>query len=148
MSLYLTFLILRYHVPQSWLKPTGNTLVLFEEIGSDPTRLSFASKQIESLCSHVSESHPPPVDMWRSDSKLQKSGPLLSLECPSPNQVISSIKFASFGTPLGTCGSFSHGRCSSQNALSIVQKVLLFSDYNAISYISFFSAYVELDCTE
>lgn len=115
-----------YHVPQAWLKPTGNTLVLFEEIGSDPTRLSFASKQIGSLCSHVSESHPPPVEMWSSDSKLrQKSGPVLSLECPSPNQVISSIKFASFGTPLGTCGSFSHGQCSSQNALSIVQKACI-----------------------
>ncbi|XP_022970625.1 beta-galactosidase 8-like [Cucurbita maxima] len=114
-----------YHVPRSWLKPTGNTVVLFEEIGSDPTRLSFASKQIESLCSHVSESHPPPIDMWSSDSKLQKKGPVLSLECPSPNQVISSIKFASFGTPHGTCGSFSHGQCSSQNALSIVQKACI-----------------------
>ncbi|KAG6607185.1 Beta-galactosidase 8, partial [Cucurbita argyrosperma subsp. sororia] len=114
-----------YHVPQSWLKPTGNTLVLFEEIGSDPTRLSFALKQIESVCAHVSESHPPPVDMWSSDTKLQISGPVLSLECPSPNQIISSIKFASFGTPLGTCGSFSQGQCRSQNALSTVQKACI-----------------------
>ena len=123
-NFYLSsYLILRYHVPQSWLKPTGNTLVLFEEIGSDPTRLTFASKQLGSLCSHVSESHPPPVEMWSSDSKQQKTGPVLSLECPSPSQVISSIKFASFGTPRGTCGSFSHGQCSTRNALSIVQKV-------------------------
>ncbi|KAI7988966.1 Beta-galactosidase 8 [Camellia lanceoleosa] len=49
-----------YHVPRSWLQSSGNTLVLFEEMGGDPTQLSFATKQIGSLCSHVSESHPHP----------------------------------------------------------------------------------------
>ncbi|WRX35044.1 D-galactoside/L-rhamnose binding SUEL lectin domain - like 10 [Theobroma cacao] len=112
-----------YHVPRSWLQPSGNILVLFEELGGDPTQLAFATRQMGSLCSHVSESHPLPVDMWSSDSKTGRtSSPILSLVCPSPNQVISSIKFASFGTPRGTCGSFSHGRCSSVRALSIVQK--------------------------
>ncbi|KAK9940163.1 hypothetical protein M0R45_016836 [Rubus argutus] len=112
-----------YHVPRSWLKSSDNTLVLFEEIGGDPTQLSFGTRQVESLCSHVSESHPSPVDMWSSDSKEgRKLRPRLSLECPFPNQVISSIKFASYGRPSGTCGSFSHGSCRSTNALSIVQK--------------------------
>lgn len=112
-----------YHVPHSWLKSSDNTLVLFEEIGGDPTQLSFGTRQVESLCSHVSESHPSPVDMWSSDSKEgRKLRPRLSLECPFPNQVISSIKFASYGRPSGTCGSFSHGSCRSTNALSIVQK--------------------------
>ncbi|KAL1060048.1 hypothetical protein V6Z11_1Z131300 [Gossypium hirsutum] len=90
-----------YHVPRSWLKPSGNILVLFEEMGGDPTQLAFATRKMGSLCSHVSDSHPLPMDMW----------------------VISAIKFASFGTPLGTCGSFSHGRCSGAKAHSIVQKV-------------------------
>ncbi|XP_008225494.1 PREDICTED: beta-galactosidase 8 [Prunus mume] len=112
-----------YHVPRSWLKPDDNILVLFEEIGGDPMQISFATRQIDSLCSHVSESHPSPVDMWTSDSKAgRKSGPVLSLECPFPNQVISSIKFASYGKPHGTCGSFSHGQCKSNRALSVVQK--------------------------
>ncbi|KAL5581256.1 hypothetical protein UlMin_013698 [Ulmus minor] len=112
-----------YHVPRSWLKPTGNTLVLFEEIGGDPTQISFATRQLEKLCSHVSETHPAPADTWSSDSKSKsRSGPMVTLECPFPNQVISSIKFASFGTPSGSCGSFSHGKCSSTRALSIVQK--------------------------
>lgn len=123
-SYLLVFHILRYHVPRSWLQPSDNTLVLFEEIGGDPTQISFATRQVGSLCSHVSESHPLPVDMWDSDSKTGKgSGPFLFLECPTPNQVISSIKFASFGTPHGTCGSFSHGKCSSSKALSAVKKV-------------------------
>ncbi|KAK7312559.1 hypothetical protein VNO77_36500 [Canavalia gladiata] len=113
-----------YHVPRSWLQPNNNTLVLFEETGGDPTQIAFAIKIIGSLCSHVSESHPPPVDLWNSDTQSgRKVEPVLSLECPYPHQVISSIKFASFGTPQGTCGNFSHGQCSSNGALSIVQKV-------------------------
>ena len=99
--------------------------MLFEESGGDPSKISFATKQIGSLCSQVSESHPPPVELWNlyTESRI-KVGPVMSLECPYPNQVIYSIKFASFGTPYGTCGSFNHGSCSSNKALSIVQKVL------------------------
>ncbi|KAK7261372.1 hypothetical protein RIF29_27681 [Crotalaria pallida] len=115
-----------YHVPRSWLKPNGNTLVLFEERGGDPTQISFATKQIGSLCAHVTESHPPPIDLWNADSESErKVGPVLSLKCPDNNQVISSIKFASFGTPLGSCGNYYHGRCSSSKAMSIVQKACI-----------------------
>lgn len=111
------------HVPRSWLKPIGNTLVLLEEMGGDPTKLSFATRQIKSLCSHVSETHSQPVELWHSDKKRDRHpDPVLLLKCPSPRQVISSIKFASFGNPEGTCGSFSHGECSSSQTLSIVQK--------------------------
>ena len=120
----------RYHVPRAWLKPSGNTLVLFEEMGGDPTQISFATRQIQSLCAQVSETHPPPVDMWISNSipawGLEGMGPTLSLNCPFPKQVISSVKFASFGTPSGSCGSFRHGQCSSTGALSIVRKVQYF----------------------
>ncbi|XP_042955373.1 beta-galactosidase 8-like isoform X3 [Carya illinoinensis] len=115
-----------YHVPRSWLQSSGNTLVLFEEIGGDPTKLSFATRQIGSLCSHVSESHPSPIDTWSTDSTSgSKLGPTVLLECPIPGQVISSVKFASFGTPRGTCGGYSHGQCSSRTALSIVQKACI-----------------------
>ncbi|KAB5540687.1 hypothetical protein DKX38_013661 [Salix brachista] len=115
-----------YHVPRSWVESSGNTLVLFEEIGGDPTQIALATKQSAIMCSHVSESHPLPVDMWSSNSEAErKAGPVLSLECPFPNQVISSIKFASFGTPRGTCGSFSHGQCRSPRTLSIVQKACI-----------------------
>ncbi|KAL6510901.1 Beta-galactosidase 8 [Orobanche gracilis] len=116
-----------YHVPRSWLKPNGNILVLFEESGGDPTKLSFATRETESICSRVSESHPLPVDMWTSsDEETRKTaGPTLSLGCPSLDQVISKIKFASFGTPRGTCGSFSHGRCRSGTAHSIVEQACI-----------------------
>ncbi|XP_038705830.1 beta-galactosidase 8 [Tripterygium wilfordii] len=121
-----------YHVPRSWLQPSGNILVLFEEIGGDPTQIAFSTRQTGSLCSHVSESHPAPVETWNSDS-ARKSGPILSLECPNPNQVISSITFASFGTPGGTCGGFTHGRCSSAKARSIVQKACVGSKSCSLS---------------
>ncbi|VFQ96605.1 unnamed protein product [Cuscuta campestris] len=115
-----------YHVPRSWLKPSGNVLVLFEETGGDPTRTSFATREVVSVCSRISESHPTPIDTWAISSDARKqAGPTMSLECPHPDQLISSIKFASFGTPHGTCGSYSHGKCSSNNALSILQEACL-----------------------
>lgn len=124
-------------------------LVVFEEIGGDPTKISFTTKQVGSICSHVSESHPPPVDMWNTDQTGKKSVPTLSLECPSSNQVISSIKFVSFGTPQGSCGSYAHGTCRSLQAQKIVQKVgypytldhlsvyLLISLYNFFHFLKF-----------
>ncbi|KAI3823250.1 hypothetical protein L1987_04683 [Smallanthus sonchifolius] len=118
-----------YHVPRSWLKPSGNILVLFEEIGGDPTQISFKTQELESLCSQVSESHLFPMEAWSQDNSTRKSKstpkPRISLECPHPNQFISSIKFASFGTPQGKCGSFSHGYCRSTNALEILQKACI-----------------------
>ncbi|GJS21342.1 beta-galactosidase 8, partial [Tanacetum coccineum] len=108
-----------YHVPRTWLKPSGNVLVLFEEIGGDPKLISFRTQELESLCSHVSENHPLPIEAWSQDKNSKsESEPRVSLECPHPNQVISSIKFASFGTPQGKCGSFSHGECRSTNSQS------------------------------
>lgn len=36
--------IFRYHIPRSWLKPTGNVLVVFEEFGGDPTKISLVKR--------------------------------------------------------------------------------------------------------
>nr|XP_010910537.1 LOW QUALITY PROTEIN: beta-galactosidase 6-like [Elaeis guineensis] len=115
-----------YHVPRSFIQPDGNTLVLFEEVGGDPTKISFATRQTGSLCAHVSESHPSPIDDWiSSQRKVGKLGPVVHLECPNANQVISSIKFASFGTPHGSCGSYNQGNCSSDSALAVVQQACI-----------------------
>lgn len=62
--------------------------------------------------------------MWSSDHlKNENAKPTLSLQCPSPNQVISELQFVSFGNPHGTCGSFVHGRCRSKRARRIVHRV-------------------------
>ncbi|CAL9757532.1 unnamed protein product [Musa acuminata subsp. burmannicoides] len=112
-----------YHVPRSLIQQ-GNTnrLVLFEEVGGDPTLVSFALREARSLCAHVSQSHPPPVDAVNT---AQKKDAVLHLECPHSDRVISSVKFASFGTPHGTCGSYSHGNCSSTTALAILQQACI-----------------------
>ncbi|KAL0418191.1 UNVERIFIED_CONTAM: Beta-galactosidase 8 [Sesamum radiatum] len=118
-----------YHVPRSWLQASENVLVLFEEMGGDPEQISLATRETGSICSQILETHPMEVDMWTTDEETRtQAGPTLSLNCPFPNQVISEIKFASFGTPHGRCGSFSHGRCSSEKALPIVQKVIVLTD--------------------
>lgn len=101
-------------------------MVLFEEVGGDPTKVSFATKQTGSLCAHVSELHPPQVNSVAYPEMTvskQKQGPLVHLTCPGPDQIINEIKFASFGNPQGTCGSYSHGECSSTDALTVVQQV-------------------------
>lgn len=127
--LALTISSCSYHVPRSWLQPSSNTLVLFEEMGGDPTQISIATREIGSICSQISETHPIPLDTRVSDEETRKrTKPTLSLHCPFPNQIISEIKFASFGTPKGECGSFSHGECSSKEVLSTVKKVLLLTD--------------------
>ncbi|KZV34570.1 Beta-galactosidase 8 isoform 1 [Dorcoceras hygrometricum] len=112
-----------YHVPRSWLKPSGNVLVMLEEIGGDPTRVSLAAREIGPICARVSETFPAPIDLWSSNHlHSNTSVPILSLECPSPNQVISELKFVSFGNPHGSCGSFTEGRCRSRRARRVVHK--------------------------
>ena len=83
----------------------------------------FARRQVKSLCAYVSELHPPPLDPWESYLTMeQKSDPAPHLECPS-NNLISKVKFPSFGTPQGSCGSYGNGMCSSDRALATVPQV-------------------------
>ncbi|KAI3450543.1 hypothetical protein Pfo_007208 [Paulownia fortunei] len=114
-----------YHVPRSWLKPTGNVLVVLEELGGNPTMISFATREIGLLCSRVSESYPAPLDLWSSNYLTRITKPTLLLQCPSPTQVITQLPFVSFGNPHGTCGSFSHGRCRSIRARRVVHKACM-----------------------
>ena len=39
-------ILYRYHVPRSWLKPTGNLLVVFEEWGGDPKWISLVKRTV------------------------------------------------------------------------------------------------------
>ncbi|KAF8011596.1 hypothetical protein BT93_J2014 [Corymbia citriodora subsp. variegata] len=47
--------------------------------------------------------------------------PKAHLSC-SPGQKISSIKFASFGTPAGVCGSFHEGSCHALHSYDVFQR--------------------------
>ncbi|KAF7801334.1 beta-galactosidase 15-like [Senna tora] len=92
-----------YHVPRSFLRDDGNTLVLFEEIGGNPFYVNFQTVNVGSICGNAYENN------------------TLELSCHGTS--ISAIKFASFGNPQGLCGAFSKGTCESiNNALSVLQK--------------------------
>ena len=81
-----------------------NTLVLFEEIGGNPSLVNFQTVTVGTACGNAHEDK------------------ILELSCQG--RPISAIKFASFGDPRGVCGAFTKGSCESKNdALSIVQTV-------------------------
>ncbi|KAF8405296.1 hypothetical protein HHK36_010198 [Tetracentron sinense] len=112
-----------YHVPRSWLKPTQNLLVLFEELGGDASRISLVKRSVTSVCAEVSEYHPTiknwQIENYGKSEELHK--PKVHLRC-APGQSISAIKFASFGTPSGTCGSFQQGTCHAPTSYATLEK--------------------------
>ncbi|KAF8403186.1 hypothetical protein HHK36_011283 [Tetracentron sinense] len=91
-----------YHVPRSFLRDDTNTLVLFEEMGGNPSLVNFQTVIVGIACGNAYE------------------GNTLELSCQGGT--ISEIRFASFGDPQGTCGSFGKGSCESENSLSIIQE--------------------------
>ncbi|KAK4488971.1 hypothetical protein RD792_004762 [Penstemon davidsonii] len=115
-----------YHVPRSWFKPSGNILVIFEEKGGDPTQISFSARKVSNVCSHISEDHPSFYSQSLQTSSTGKNSnkATVSLKCPTNTQ-ISAVKFASFGDPVGTCGSYVQGQCHDPNSVSMVEKVCL-----------------------
>ncbi|KAG2703341.1 hypothetical protein I3843_06G125600 [Carya illinoinensis] len=112
-----------YHVPRSWLKPTKNMLVVFEEIGGDPSKIALVKRSVTSICAKVSGDHSN-INGWHIERDGKSEGldmPKVSLHCAG-GQFISAIKFASFGTPSGTCGSFQHGTCHAPSSLAVFEK--------------------------
>ncbi|GLT47141.1 hypothetical protein SLA2020_208550 [Shorea laevis] len=109
-----------YHVPRAFLKPADNLLVILEEEDGYPLGISIDTVSINKVCSHVSDSHLPPVI---TQQKQRGRRPKLQLGC-SPGRNISRILFASFGTPSGDCQSYyaSNTNCHSPNSLAIVEK--------------------------
>uniref|UniRef100_A0A0D3EQH4 Beta-galactosidase n=1 Tax=Oryza barthii TaxID=65489 RepID=A0A0D3EQH4_9ORYZ len=106
-----------YHVPRSWLSPTGNLLVIFEEWGGDPTGISMVKRSIGSVCADVSEWQPSMKNWHTKDYEKAK----VHLQCDN-GQKITEIKFASFGTPQGSCGSYSEGGCHAHKSYDIFWK--------------------------
>ncbi|KAJ8442581.1 hypothetical protein Cgig2_026523 [Carnegiea gigantea] len=108
-----------YHVPRSWLKPTQNLMVIFEEIGGDATRISL-------VCADAYE-HDPSTQSWHLDDageSVKTHHAKVHLQCGS-GQSISSIQFASFGTSSGSCGGFLQGTCHAQKSLAALEKMCI-----------------------
>ncbi|GFY81624.1 beta galactosidase 9 [Actinidia rufa] len=116
-----------YHVPRSWLQSTNNLLVIFEETGGNPFEISIKPYSTHIICGQVSESHYPPLRMWFHPNfvkgKISASDmiPEIHFHCDDGHK-ISSIEFASYGTPEGSCQKFSKGNCHAPNSLSVVSQ--------------------------
>ncbi|RZB71805.1 Beta-galactosidase isoform B [Glycine soja] len=109
-----------YHIPRSWLNPSGNYLVVFEEWGGDPTGISLVKRTTASVCADIFEGQPTLKNRQMLDSgKVIR--PKAHLWCP-PGQKISKIKFASYGLPHGTCGNFREGSCHAHKSYDAPQK--------------------------
>ncbi|KAK7255585.1 hypothetical protein RIF29_28998 [Crotalaria pallida] len=112
-----------YHVPHSWLKPTGNLLVVFEELGGDPNGIFLVRRDIDSVCADIYEWQPNLVSyQMQASGKVSKPvPPKVHLSC-GIGQKISSIKFASFGTPVGSCGNYHEGNCHAHKSYDAFQR--------------------------
>lgn len=114
----------RYHIPRSWLQASNNLLVLFEEIGGNPFEISLKSHSTRTICSQISESHYPPLSKWFTDGgkvMINDTTPEMHLHCERGHAI--SIVFASYGTPRGSCQSYSRGTCHAPMSLEVVSKL-------------------------
>ena len=103
-------------------------MVVFEELGGDASKISIVKKSLAGICADAFENHPN-INNYRIDgdggSSLDHSAKI-HLQCEL-GKTISSIKFASFGTPYGTCGSFLQGTCHATNSRGILEKAIFLS---------------------
>ncbi|CAI9753764.1 unnamed protein product [Fraxinus pennsylvanica] len=112
-----------YHIPRSWLYSTGNLLVVFEEWGGNPYGISLVKRELASVCADIFEWQPMLVN-WQMQASGKVNKPLrpkVHLSC-DPGQKISSIKFASFGTPEGVCGNFQEGSCHAFHSYDVFER--------------------------
>uniref|UniRef100_A0A2P2KFG2 beta-galactosidase n=1 Tax=Rhizophora mucronata TaxID=61149 RepID=A0A2P2KFG2_RHIMU len=112
-----------YHVPRSWLKPTKNLVVVFEELGGDASKISLVKRAVTGVCADAYEDHAV-LDNFTTESHSESkilSQAKVHLHC-TQGQNISAIKFASFGNPSGTCETFQMGTCHAPNTRSVFEK--------------------------
>uniref|UniRef100_A0A166ENF5 beta-galactosidase n=1 Tax=Daucus carota subsp. sativus TaxID=79200 RepID=A0A166ENF5_DAUCS len=109
--------------PLTWYKPAGNLLVLFEELGGNPYGITLVKRELASVCADIYEWQPTLMN-WQMQHSGKVNKPLrpkAHLWC-APGQKISSIKFASFGTPEGACGSFLEGSCHAHKSYDAFER--------------------------
>ncbi|KAL5704440.1 hypothetical protein ACHQM5_022873 [Ranunculus cassubicifolius] len=131
-----------YHIPRAFLKPTGNLLVLMEELSGNPLTISVGTVSNNKACSRISDSHLPPVSSWELITRTGGSRqtytarrPRVQLDCPS-GMTISKILFASYGNPLGDCSNYAIGSCHASNSRAVVERICLGKSHCSITQSS------------
>lgn len=113
--------------------------MILEEKGGDPTTIRFSRRKTTGVCALVSEDHPSfKLESGLEDKNENKnySGATIHLKCPI-NTRISTVQFASFGTPMGKCGSYSTGQCHDPKSVSMVEKVRYLLPFSFMSNTCF-----------
>lgn len=113
---------------------------MFEEWGGNPAGISLVEREIASVCADIYEWQPTLMNYeMQASGKVNKPlRPKAHLWC-APGQKISSIKFASFGTPVGACGSYHEGSCHAHKSYDAFERVRQLN-----SFTSGFSCYLFL----
>ncbi|XVE93849.1 hypothetical protein REPUB_Repub01dG0230300 [Reevesia pubescens] len=118
-----------YQIPRSYLKPTKNLIVIFEEEKGNPKGVEIIVVDRDTICSYVTEYHPPSVRLFESKggnlrAKVNDLKPKAELKCPNQKQIV-AVGFASFGDPFGACGAYFVGNCSSPVSREVAEKFCL-----------------------
>ncbi|MBA0678026.1 hypothetical protein Goari_019393 [Gossypium aridum] len=123
-----------YHVPRSWLNPTGNLLVVIEEWGGDPNAISLVRRETNSVCADIYEWQPTLMNyqMHASGKADKPLRPKVHLEC-DVGQKISAVKFASFGTPEGVCGSYREGSCHAYHSYDAFNRLCVGQNFCSVT---------------
>ncbi|XP_010534899.1 PREDICTED: beta-galactosidase 1 [Tarenaya hassleriana] len=123
-----------YHVPHSWLKPNGNLLVVFEEWGGDPNGISLVRREVDSVCADIYEWQPTLMNyQMQASGKVNKPlHPKVHLQCGF-GQKMRTVKFASFGTPEGTCGSYREGNCHAHHSYDAFNRLCVGQNWCSVT---------------
>lgn len=105
--------------------------MVLEELGGDASKINVVKRSVTSVCADASEDQPTSGNYeiqndeghGISNSTMKFNQAKVHLQC-GPGQSIGSIKFASFGTPSGICGSFKKGTCDAANSHAVLEKAL------------------------
>ncbi|KAM3352984.1 hypothetical protein ACQJBY_024264 [Aegilops geniculata] len=109
-----------YHIPQYFLKPRENTLVLMEELGGDPLQISVNTMSVTRVYSSVNELSTPSL-------LSRRKHPAVRLRCQQGKR-ITDIEFASYGNPVEDCRSSSRsclGSCHAETTEFVVKDACL-----------------------
>lgn len=104
--------------------------MIFEEWGGDPTGISMVNKTAGSICADVSEWQPSMAN-WRTKGYEKAK---IHLQCDHGRKM-THIKFASFGTPQGSCGSYSEGSCHAHKSYDIFWKSCIGQERCGVSVV-------------
>eukprot|EP00850_Spirogloea_muscicola_P012121 SM000077S21595 [mRNA] locus=s77:418090:424635:+ [translate_table: standard] len=109
-----------YHVPREWLRPEDNLLVLFEEMGGDPSLVSLVERAPKTICASLrlrssatkaDHNHSLSVSMVTRDEEEEE----LELSC-APGQEIGALDFVGYADPAAVCGRLDKGDCYAPDA--------------------------------